>query len=293
MRSSTSTALQNPGSEAIRVKGWLASHKWLILRRLSQIGILGLFLLGPYAGIWWLKGNLSSSLLLDTVPMTDPYLLLQTLMTGHWPATAAILGALLIFGFYFLVGGRVYCAWVCPINIVTDAAAALRRMLGIKKSSKLSRSTRYWILAMTFVVPLFTGFVVWELVNPISMLHRGLIFGMGMGWMVILGIFLFDLFVSRRGWCGYLCPVGAFYSLVGKASPVKVSAAQRQNCDDCMDCFAVCPEPQVIKPALKGAAQGVGPVIIASDCTNCGRCIDVCAKNVFTFSTRFANKAEK
>jgi polyferredoxin len=54
-----------------------------------------------------------------------------------------------------------------------------------------------------------------------------------------------------------------------------------------MDCFAVCPEPQVITPALKGAVRGRGPVILSPDCSNCGRCIDVCSKDVFRFGSRF------
>jgi len=56
-----------------------------------------------------------------------------------------------------------------------------------------------------------------------------------------------------------------------------------------MDCFAVCPEPHVNTPALRGADTGVGPVIMSGDCTNCGRCIDVCAKDVFKFDLRFHN----
>jgi ferredoxin-type protein NapH len=58
-----------------------------------------------------------------------------------------------------------------------------------------------------------------------------------------------------------------------------------------MDCFAVCPEPQVIPPALKGADKGTGPVILAANCTACGRCIDVCAKDVFAFANRFQDKS--
>jgi ferredoxin-type protein NapH len=54
-----------------------------------------------------------------------------------------------------------------------------------------------------------------------------------------------------------------------------------------MDCFAVCPEQQVIRPALK-AINGTPPIILAANCTNCGRCIDVCSKNVFSFGVRFA-----
>jgi ferredoxin-type protein NapH len=45
----------------------------------------------------------------------------------------------------------------------------------------------------------------------------------------------------------------------------------------------------VIRPALKGEDKGIGPVILAANCTNCGRCIDVCSKDVFNFGTRYGN----
>lgn len=282
-----------PNKTTIQQKGWLKATKWLLLRRISQLAILGLFLLGPLAGVWIIKGNLSSSLLLDTVPMTDPHLLLQVLVTGQIPDTAGWIGAALITLFYLIVGGRVFCSWVCPVNLITDAAAWLRRRLGIRSKSGISRSTRYWLLGMTFVLALVTGNIVWELVNPVSMAHRGIIFGMGLAWMILLGVFLFDLLISRHGWCGKLCPVGAFYSLLGHKSLLRVSAAQRAKCDDCMDCFNVCPEPQVIKPALKGAPKGIGSVIVDSNCTNCGRCIDVCDKDVFKFGTRIEKPVVK
>ena len=31
-------------------------------------------------------------------------------------------------------------------------------------------------------------------------------FGMGYGWLMLLALFLFDLFIVRRGWCGHICP---------------------------------------------------------------------------------------
>ena len=132
---------------------------------------------------------------------------------------------------------------------------------------------------------------MWEIVNPVSLIFRGLIFGMGMAWSVVAGIFLLDLLVGKRAWCGHLCPVGAFYGLLGRMSLVRVSAPRREQCNDCMDCFDVCPEPKVIGPALKGGSKGFGPVILAGECTNCCRCIDVCNRNVFQFSTRFHNAA--
>jgi ferredoxin-type protein NapH len=275
------------GAEAIARKGWLAAHRWLILRRLSQLSILALFLAGPWFGLWIVKGNLSYSYTLDLLPLTDPYVLLQSLLTGHVPERLATVGALIVAVFYLLVGGRAYCSWVCPVNLVTDAAAWLRGRLGIKGGAHLSRQARYWVLGMSLVLALASGTVAWELVNPVSMLHRGLIFGFGAAWMVILGVFLFDIFVMNRGWCGHLCPVGAFYSILGRWSPMRVTALRRDKCNDCMDCFAVCPEHHVIKPALKGAARGFGPVILSPNCTNCGRCIDVCSEDVFEFGSRF------
>lgn len=274
------------GREAVMAKGWLGAHKWLLLRRFSQLAILALFLIGPIAGIWIVKGNLAYSLTLNTLPLTDPYVLLQSLATGHVPEKLGLIGVAIIVAFYLLVGGRVYCSWVCPVNLVTDLAAWLRAKLGIKGSVHLARRTRFWLLAMTFVLAAVTGSVAWELLNPVSMMHRGLIFGLGAAWMLVLAVFLFDLLVMSRGWCGHLCPVGAFYSLLGRGSVLRISAAKRDACNDCMDCFEVCPEPQVIRPALKGTGQS-SPVILSPQCTHCGRCIDVCSKDVFNFGTRY------
>lgn len=275
-----------PGAEAIAAKGWLAAHKWLLLRRASQVGILLLFLVGPWFKLRIVKGNLNYSYTLGFLPLADPYLLLQSALTGHSPEKLGLIGVAIVLLFYLLVGGRSYCAWVCPVNLVTDLANWLRARLGIKGGAHLSRATRHWMLAMTLVAAAASGVVVWEMVNPVSMLHRGLFFGLGFAWAVILAVFLFDLFVMRHGWCGHFCPVGAFYSLIGRISVLRVKLPGRAACNDCMDCFAVCPEQQVIRPALK-AIDNTPPVILDSQCTNCGRCIDVCSKDVFSFGSRF------
>ena len=47
-------AVARPGAEAIAVKGWLRAHKWLLLRRLSQLGILALFLACGCLWFWLL-----------------------------------------------------------------------------------------------------------------------------------------------------------------------------------------------------------------------------------------------
>jgi ferredoxin-type protein NapH len=269
---------------AAPAKPWLKRHRWLLLRRVSQLGILALFLLGPLFGVWLVTGNLSASMTLDVLPLTDPLLLAQSMLSGNWPVASGLIGAGVVLLFYAVVGGRVFCSFVCPVNPVTDFAAWLRRRLGIRAGARVSRKLRWWLLGLVLLLPVLTGAMVWEYVNPVSMLHRGLIFGelwgLGLAWLLLAAVFLYDLLVVPRGWCGHLCPMGACYALIGAKAPVHVAAPARARCDDCMDCYAVCPEPQVIKPALKAVA-GHGPVIDSIDCTKCGRCIEVCGKDVF------------
>ena len=82
---------RDAGREALEKKGWWRSHRWLVLRRLCQFFVLGMFLSGPWFGVWILHGNYSSSLLFDTVPLTDPLMTLQSLASGHLPATVALI----------------------------------------------------------------------------------------------------------------------------------------------------------------------------------------------------------
>ena len=121
-----SPAPVRPGAEAIAEKGWFLAHKWLLLRRFNQVGILALFLVGPWYGLWIVKGNLSFSYTLNILPLADPYVLLQSLVTGHAPEKLALIGVTIVVAFYLLVGGRTYCSWVCPVNLVTDLANCSR-----------------------------------------------------------------------------------------------------------------------------------------------------------------------
>ena len=287
------TLKQNPtqhgfAQAAIKELGWWRAHKFLFLRRLSQISVFALFAIGPWFGLWLLKGNLSASELLGVVPLSDPLASLQVLLTGHFPELSLVLGAIIIAVFYALLGGRVFCSWVCPVNLVTDLASWLRRKMNLPRTSEMPRNLRYYLLALVLILPVLTGMTVWEWVNPVPILYRAVLFSAGSGLWILVAIFLLDLFISERAWCGHLCPTGALFALLGKTSPVKVSAVNAKDCDNCMDCFVVCPERQVLKPALRGQQ----PMITDSDCTQCGRCIDVCAQRVFQYQNRIALKAE-
>ncbi|MCS0297071.1 MULTISPECIES: quinol dehydrogenase ferredoxin subunit NapH [Vibrio] len=275
---------QNAGKEALEKLGWWRAHRFLILRRLCQFTIIALFMAGPTLGI--LTGNLSSSMLLDTVPLSDPLIVLQALATGHVPEFNALLGVVIVVAFYAILAPRAFCAWVCPLNIVTDLAAWLRRKLNIKASYRWSPVIRYWLIPVLMLGSALSGEILWTWLDPVAALHRGLVFGMGAGWVLIALVFVLDLLLVEHGWCGHLCPLGATYGVIGRKSLLRVTAVRREDCTKCMDCFYVCPEPEVLRQPLKEGDRRV----MDQNCISCGRCLDVCPEHVFEFKNRLSVK---
>lgn len=260
------------------------NYRYLILRRMVQIGLLVLYF-GANAWGWTiLMGNLSSSIFLDIVPMSDPYAALQMLAAGAILSIDLLIGVGVVTIFYLLIGGRAFCSWVCPVNMITDTANYLRRKLELDRIQDVkqpaSRNIRYWLLALSLIISFIMGATAFEFLSPISMVHRGIVFGLGFGWAAMLIIFLFDLFVLKNGWCGHVCPLGGFYSLLGKFSLLRVQHLE-ENCTLCMKCKDVCPEKQVLHMIGKESLQ-----ILSGECTNCARCIEVCDDNALNFSIR-------
>ncbi len=265
--------------------------KYLLLRRVTQIGLLVLYFGANAYGWQILKGTFGSSLLFGTIPLADPYTTLQVLATGFVLGADVLLGAAIITLFYFVVGGRAFCSWVCPINMVTDLANWLRRVLKLDREEVnyrfLKRSARYWIMVLGLIVSAVVGVAAFEVLSPITIMQRGIIFGFGAGISVIIAIFLFDLFGVKNGWCGHLCPLGAAYSLIGSKSLIRVKH-DHEACTNCMECKVVCPENQVLWMVNKESVS-----VTDGECTNCGRCIDVCGDNALGFSIRTMAKKQK
>jgi len=260
------------------------NYRYLIMRRFTQIGIMVLYF-GANAWGWTiLQGNLSSSLILGVVPMSDPYAALQMLAAGAMLATDLLIGVAVATVFYLLIGGRAFCSWVCPINLITDAAAWLREKLEINRVQNgkvpVTRNMRYWVLGLSLVISAAMGVTAFEFISPISMMHRGIVFGLGFGWAAMLIIFLFDLFVLKNGWCGHVCPLGGFYSLLGRFSLIRVTHDE-EACTLCMKCKVVCPESQVLHMIGKESIP-----VLSGECTNCARCIEVCDDDALGFSIR-------
>ena len=108
---------RDAGARARERLGLLHSIKWLLARRTAQIGFLALFLSGPLFGFWIAKGTLAQSLTLDLLPLTDPFILLQSAAAGlqfkgfncrvhSWPCKAVhqiSLGKIAYFVLFFIL----------------------------------------------------------------------------------------------------------------------------------------------------------------------------------------------
>ena len=221
--------------------------------------------------------------------MSDPLAFLQIFLAGGAISMDLLLGVLVVILVYGLFLGRGYCAFVCPINMVSDLANFLRRKLHIEnvRFLAISRKAKFGVLFLSLLLSLVFGVLAWESISPISMLHRGVVFGMGVGFFGVLGVFLFDLFVLKNGFCGHICPLGAVYGLIGSKAMLSVRH-NVQNCTKCMDCVRICPENQVLRMVGKYSAP-----VSDMACIKCGRCIEVCNDNALGFSILDYQKGEK
>ncbi len=260
-------------------------YRFRVLRRTIQVFIMVLFIGGSLFGWPALRGDLSTSRLFNTVSLADPFAVLQITASGKIIDTEALTGAVFVALFFGVFAGRAFCSWVCPLNIVTDTANWLRERTGLDSAEKgftLSRNARYWAIGVSLAVSFATGVAAFEWISPISMLHRGAIFGMGLGWITVLAVFLFDLLLVKHGFCGHLCPLGGFYSLITGLSMVRVRHCSGK-CTLCMRCLDVCPERQVL--SIVGKEKGA---VLSGECTNCGRCIEICDFDAMKFGIRFS-----
>lgn len=124
-----------------------------------------------------MQGNLSSSRLFNTMPLSDPFAVLQIILVSWSIDLMALIGALIIFFIYGLLLGRVFCSWVCPVNLITDFATFVRNKLTFNnKFLILPKNLRYFVLVLVLILSFVFSLPVFESFSYIGMMHRGIIF---------------------------------------------------------------------------------------------------------------------
>lgn len=211
--------------------------------------------------------------------ISDPLSVLGQIASGvtlYWPFIATALIPVIASVLF----GRFFCGWICPATFLyelnTIMTLALHRLGFRFGHRKFDRRLKYLVLAIGMALSVISGSVLISVIYPPAIIGRELYFGIalngfGTGLVFFVITLLFDLLVARRGFCRYVCPGGALYSLLGRYRLFRIKRIV-ENCNDCAKCNAVC-------------EFGLDPLHddFGQECNNCSACIAVCPTEAMTF----------
>ena len=273
-----------------REKKAAGAKKWRRIRWSTLILVNLLFVLSYRFDIQLVEGALTGSRFVG-FHMADLNAAMQVMLAYKHVLTNLLIGVVTIFLIWWALGGRTFCAWVCPYHLLGEWAEMLHLYLAKKKLVKnhsFDRRARVWLWLTFAVLAFVSGYTVYETISPTGILSRALIYGPSLALAWVLALLLFEVLYSRRAWCRYACPIGLTYGLVGTLSPLKV-VHDASRCFNDGACRQVCLVPHVLNSTIRGRAQAV-KTDLGADCTRCGMCIDVCPTEALSFKFKGTGK---
>ncbi|NCO84500.1 MAG: hypothetical protein COZ31_01625 [Nitrospirae bacterium CG_4_10_14_3_um_filter_44_29] len=259
-----------------------------VLRRIAQILTVFLIIAIPVLnkkGVTLITGTLYS-LSVDGIWITDPLSGFQVIISS-FSADRILLLSMVIPAALALAFGRVFCGWMCPQNAISEFFDYISRKIPpLPPFSKggmggfqifnitPSAKPRYVIMFLLLVSAPLLGFPVANLISAPGIIsvqvskyfYEGIV-GLELGLIGI--IVISEVFIIRRGWCNYICPVGSFLGIFRFKRTMKVIYTEdsEHTCGGCMECVTAC------QLGLNPMEGRIYPL-----CHNCGDCIDICEK---------------
>ena len=175
--------------------------------------------------------------------------------------------------------GRVYCGYLCPQMIFSEASIVLENKLsrtvnkyirwkaGARKL--LARSLFYGIATIASVVLAFVFMSYF--IEPRDLFHRLVRLDIrtagGMAGATTTLLTLLDFLFLRQRFCTSVCPYGYLQGMLGDSDTLIVHYRDEdRECIECKKCVRVC---------HMGIDIRTSPYQI--ECIHCGECIDACA----------------
>lgn len=214
----------------------------------------------------------------------------SALVSSKYKFPYYILGTLLLMGLFL---GRFICGFLCPFGLIQEL---LHKIPTPKlEKSKLTRGLTLikYVLLVVFAVmiPIFIGAPGFcKYICPAGTLEAGIpltimqeklrpLIGALFGWKVAMLIVIVAICIfAYRGFCRFLCPLGAIYSFFQPVSffGVQVDEAKCIHCDACvrnckMDVKKVCDR----------------------ECIQCGECIQHCPVDAINIGIRKTDNKKK
>jgi ferredoxin-type protein NapH len=285
------SALRKAAIKAEREAGDAAlSHKWRNRRWASILILNGLFVLSFALDLQLIEGALTASRVFG-FHFADLHSALQVMLAYKTVLINLVIGSATVGAIYAVLGGRAFCAWVCPYHLLSELGEALHLKLakrGWAKDHPMHRATRSALFVLFAALAFVTGLTMFETISPVGILSRAMTYGVLGGLIWVFLLLLVEIFYSRRFWCRYVCPIGLSYGLVGGASPVRI----RYDAALCVHegkCREVCLTPHVLELTKLGYAKDV-TAPIGPDCTRCAMCLDACPTGALAFDVKGFSK---
>lgn len=203
--------------------------------------------------------------------------------------TSAIISiTIFILAFFF---GPVFCGKFCVAGAVTEySSRILPDKIKLNWQSHINPTpVRYGVLAGFLLTPTLSLSVVCSFCN-FSVMEKFILGGLSLDigvlgsttiltafvWLFVLGIFA----KGGRGYCSYLCPIGAVQSLIhyfGSKLPFTYKLKyKKEKCTNCNICSKDCPT---------GALQKVEETLKYNihTCITCHQCSKGCPKSAISY----------
>ena len=187
--------------------------------------------------------------------------------------------------------GRFFCGFFCSFGAVQDLLwlgshrlrALFPRKRDLKKADRIFRFAKYAVL-FYFIIFVWSGVTAVKTAGPWQVFGQYVSFGhwpglkplLSVGGILLLVIFIGSLFVQRF-FCRYFCPMGAIYSLISRASFLKIDKP-REGCGKCRLCTSKC---------SMGMDLTKKDRVAGGECISCQKCVSWCPKGNARFRSRY------
>ena len=187
-----------------------------------------------------------------------------------WINEFAIIFFALMFLMFLVIAmsvfyGRVYCGYLCPQMIFSEASVALESRLqrwAVKRGhpKAVGRAAFYAVVGAASVA-LGLVFVAY-FVDPRDAFSGAA----AASWAVVAALTFLDFTLVRQRFCTTVCPYGYLQGLIGDDKTLLVHYRdEASDCIDCKKCVRVCPMDIDIRKS---------PFQI--ECIHCAECVDAC-----------------
>lgn len=207
---------------------------------------------------------------------------LYTLFTTGGFIEKIFSGTMILFAITLVIAiifRRSFCGLICPFGAIQELFGKLGQRVFKRKfimPMRIDKPLRY----LKYIILIITVFYAWKTAglwmapydpwSAYSHLPEGIanVWAESAVGLILLIITVVGSIVYDRFFCKYICPVGAFYAIVGKFSPHRV-VRDENKCIDCGICSKKCPVNIDVQHLKE---------IKSSECISCQTCVLNCPR---------------